>query len=93
MIVRIILGYLVLINIVTFVTYGVDKLKAKKQCWRIPESTLIGLGVIGGSLGALIGMQIWHHKTQHNVFRFGIPFVIVLQITSVLLYLILNSKI
>ena len=76
----IILLYIGIINILTFILYGIDKLKAKKSKWRIPESTLIGIAIIGGSIGAWLGMKVWHHKTLHKKFKYGIPFIIVAQI-------------
>lgn len=72
--------YLAIINIVTLIVYGADKLKAKRHQWRIPESTLILLAVIGGSIGALLGMKIWHHKTKHKKFKYGIPIILALQL-------------
>ena len=57
---------LIVLNIVTFLVYGIDKRKAKQGSWRISEATLLILAVIGGSIGALIGMKIWHHKTMHK---------------------------
>ena len=60
------LYYLIVINVVTFLVYGIDKWKAKKGSWRISEATLLILAVIGGSIGALLGMKIWHHKTMHK---------------------------
>ena len=74
------LYYLLAINIVTFLLYGIDKYKAKKGRWRISEATLIALAVIGGSIGAWVGMHIWHHKTKHKKFKLGIPTIIILQI-------------
>ena len=66
------LYYLVLINVITFIVYGIDKLKAQKGKWRIPESTLLLLAIIGGSIGAWYGVKVWHHKTftrsSHMVF-------------------------
>ena len=79
-IVSLIIYYLVAINIVAFFVYGIDKLKAKRNRWRIPESTLLLLAVIGGSVGALLGMKVWHHKTMHKKFTYGIPFIIAVQI-------------
>ena len=58
--------YLIVINVVTFLVYGIDKWKAKQGSWRISEATLLILAVIGGSIGALLGMQVWHHKTMHK---------------------------
>ena len=60
------LYYLIAINVVTFLVYGIDKWKAKQGSWRISEATLLILAVIGGSIGALLGMKIWHHKTMHK---------------------------
>jgi uncharacterized membrane protein YsdA (DUF1294 family) len=57
---------LIVLNIVTFLVYGIDKWKAKQGSWRISEATLLILAVIGGSIGALIGMKVWHHKTMHK---------------------------
>lgn len=74
------LYYLLAINIVTFLLYGIDKYKAKKGRWRISEATLIALAVIGGSIGVWGGMHIWHHKTKHKKFKLGIPTIIILQI-------------
>ena len=69
-----------ILNVITFLVYGIDKWKAKKEKWRIPESTLLLLAVVGGSIGALLGMKVWHHKTMHKKFKYGIPLIIVLQI-------------
>ena len=74
------LYYLIVINIVTFVVYGIDKLKAKQGSWRISEATLLIFAVIGGSIGALLGMKIWHHKTMHKKFKYGLPLILIIQI-------------
>ena len=66
MIANALLYYLIVINIVTFLVYGIDKWKAKQGSWRISEATLLILAVIGGSIGALLGMKIWHHKMMHK---------------------------
>ena len=71
--------YLVAINAVTFFVYGIDKWKAKRSMWRIPEATLLGLAAIGGSIGAWLGMRVWRHKTMHKKFQLGIPLIIVAQ--------------
>lgn len=75
-----ILYYLIAINIITFFIYGIDKLKAKKGKWRIPESTLLLLAIIGGSIGAWLGIKVWHHKTLHKKFKYGIPLIVIVQI-------------
>ena len=74
------LYYLIAINIVTFLVDGIDKWKAKQGSWRISEATLLILAVIGGSIGALLGMKIWHHKTMHKKFKYGLPLILIIQI-------------
>ncbi len=76
--------YLIAINVVTFFMYGIDKWKAKRSKWRISEATLLGLAVIGGSIGAWLGMRVWHHKTMHKKFQFGIPLIIVAQVAMII---------
>jgi len=71
---------LLAVNVIAFCAFGIDKWKAKRGMWRIPESTLLGLAVIGGSIGAWLGMKTWHHKTLHNKFRYGIPLIFIAQI-------------
>ena len=78
------LCYLAIVNVITFIVYGIDKLKAKKAKWRIPESTLLLLAIVGGSIGAWCGVKIWHHKTLHKKFRYGIPLIIAIQITAII---------
>lgn len=80
--------YLVGVNIVAFALYGLDKFKAKRGLWRIPEITLILVAVLAGSLGAWLGMKVWHHKTQHPLFYIGIPTILALQL-SLIAYLII----
>ena len=75
--------YLTIINVVTFFMYGVDKWKAKRSKWRIPEATLLLLAVLGGSIGAWLGMKVWHHKTLHKKFRYGVPIIIIVQIALI----------
>ena len=75
-----ILIYLLAINAVTFIIYGIDKYKAKHAKWRISEATLILLAVIGGSIGAWCGMKVWHHKTMHKKFKYGVPAILLLQV-------------
>ena len=77
------LYYLLAVNVLTFLLYGVDKYKAKKNKWRTSEATLLALAAIGGSIGAWTGMRLWHHKTMHKKFKYGIPTIIVLQIALV----------
>ena len=86
---KIILGYLLAINIATFFLYGIDKYKAKKGRWRISEATLLLMAVIGGSIGAWAGMRLWHHKTMHKKFKYGIPIIIIIQV-ALAVYLLTN---
>ena len=79
----ILLIYLAVINIVTFFLYGIDKWKAKRSKWRVPESTLLWWAVFGGSIGALFGIKVWHHKTQHKKFKYGVPAILIAQIAIV----------
>ncbi len=84
----VIIYYLLAINAVAFFSYGIDKLKARKGWWRIPEATLLLLAIIGGSIGAWLGMKVWHHKTMHKKFRYGLPLIILLQLSAVLYFLV-----
>ena len=82
----IIYTFIAILNVITFLIYAIDKWKAKKNRWRIPESILLLLAVLGGSIGALMGMKIWHHKPMHKKLKYGIPLIMILQI-GMLLYL------
>ena len=82
--------YLLLINALAFLLMLIDKYKAKKNLWRIRESTLLLIAAIGGSIGALAGMYTFRHKTKHLKFTLGIPVILVLQIVAV--YCILTIK-
>ena len=81
--------YLLGINAVAFIMYGIDKYKAKKAKWRIPEATLLLLAVLGGSIGAWMGMKVWHHKTMHKKFKYGILAILLIQI-ALMTYLHVN---
>lgn len=72
--------YLVCVNLAGFILMGVDKLKAKRRKWRIPEATLFLVAVIGGSIGSIAGMYIFRHKTQHMYFVIGMPIILAIQI-------------
>lgn len=81
--------YLLAINAVAFIMYGIDKYKAKKAKFRISEATLLLLAVLGGSIGAWMGMKVWHHKTMHKKFKYGIPAILLIQI-ALMAYLHIN---
>lgn len=77
---HIILLYLLVVNVVAFWAYWDDKRKAKRNAWRTPEATLLLLAAIGGSVGALVAMQLFRHKTNHPQFYIGVPLIFVVQI-------------
>ena len=82
--IKVVLIYLLTVNALGFVLMTVDKYKAKKNLWRIPESTLMTVALLGGSIGSLMGMYTVRHKTKHLKFTLGIPAILVLQITAVI---------
>lgn len=71
--------YLIAINAIAFVVYGIDKYKARKGLWRIPESSLLMLAAVGGSMGAWSGMKYFRHKTKHLKFTLGVPAIMLCQ--------------
>ena len=84
----IVYAYLIIINAAGFLFMLIDKRKAQKDLWRIPERTLMAVAVIGGSIGTLLGMNLFRHKTKHEKFRIGIPIILSVQILlAVLLYI------
>ena len=86
MIYKIAAVYIVLINIMAFIVYGIDKAKAKQNKWRIPEKVLIIFAILCGSIGAILGMIVFHHKTRKPKFYVGVPIIVVLQIALTVLY-------
>lgn len=76
----VLLVWLAVINLLTFTVYGADKRRARKGKWRVPEKTLFLLSLLGGSIGALLGMRVFHHKTKHWYFVWGIPAILLAQI-------------
>ena len=83
--VAIIIYYLLTINLLTFVTYGIDKYKARHKHWRVREASLLLLAVLGGSPAALLAMHLFRHKTQHNKFRYDVPAILIAQVLLVVL--------
>ena len=73
-------AYLVLVNAAAFVLMLADKQKARRGAWRIPEKTLLGIAAIGGSIGAILGMYLYRHKTRHAAFSLGLPLILAVQI-------------
>lgn len=89
---HVVLAHFITVNVLGLVLFGIDKWKAKHDKWRISEATLLSLTAIGGSIGAWVGMKVWHHKTMHKKFKYGIPLVMVLQFVLLLFTLYwLNS--
>ena len=82
--------YVIIINVVTFFSYGLGKSKAKARQWRIPEAQLIFLAVIGGSVGALAGMKVFHHKTRKPKFKIGVPTILIIQL--VIIYFLFSGN-
>ncbi len=80
--------YLIMINIIAFMLMGFDKRRAKRHAWRIPEKTLFGSALLGGSIGAIAGMQVFRHKTKHLSFQIGMPAILILQIVIAVFLLI-----
>ena len=76
----VLLVWLAVINLLTFIVYGADKRRARRGKWRVPEKTLFLLPLLGGSIGALLGMRVFHHKTKHWYFVWGVPAILLAQI-------------
>ena len=77
---RLLLYYLLAANLLTFVIYGIDKQKARHNHWRVREASLLLLAALGGSIGALLAMRVFRHKTQHKKFRYGVPAILLVQL-------------
>jgi len=84
--------YLTAINILLFALMGIDKYKAKRGLWRIPEKTLFLTAILGGSVGGILGMRVFRHKTRHNSFKYGFPAILMAQLALVgsVMYLFWN---
>ena len=72
--------YLTAVNAATFLVYGADKRRARKGQWRVPEKTLFLLPLLGGSVGGILGMRVFHHKTRHWYFQVGLPLILAAQL-------------
>ncbi|WP_310602622.1 DUF1294 domain-containing protein [Anaerosporobacter sp.] len=83
-------AYLVIMNIAGFVSMGIDKRRAKQKDWRIPEKTLFFIAIIGGSIGSILGMKQFRHKTKHKTFTIGMPAILLLQICIIIAYVIIK---
>lgn len=83
--IKVFLFYLLIINLTGFLIMFIDKSRAIHKEWRIPEKTLMGISIIGGSVGMLLGMSTFKHKTKHKKFTIGVPFILTLQIILIIL--------
>jgi uncharacterized membrane protein YsdA (DUF1294 family) len=77
--------YLLILNILGFAFMGIDKRRAIRSAFRIPEATLFAIAILGGSIGSILGMHLFRHKTKHWYFLFGMPIILILQIALVVL--------
>ena len=84
MILKIICAWLLLWSLVAFIAMGADKRKAKTGKWRVPEATLFLFALLGGGLGATLGMHLFRHKTKHWYFRWGLPLILLVQLALVI---------
>lgn len=84
---KVVFTYLLIINLLGFLIMFIDKQRAIHKEWRIPEKTLIGISIFGGSIGMLIGMSSFRHKTKHKKFTIGVPLILLMQIFIAILYL------
>ncbi len=83
MIYQILCIYLLAVNLLLFALMGIDKWKAKRGAWRIPEKTLFLTAALGGSVGGILGMKVFRHKTRHNSFKYGLPAILIAQLAVI----------
>ena len=83
MIFQLLSAYLLVVNVLLFALMGIDKFKAKRGLWRIPEKTLFLAAILGGSVGGILGMRVFRHKTRHNSFKYGFPVILIAQLALV----------
>lgn len=86
----IVMVYLAVVNVIALALMGIDKYRAKREKWRIPEKRLFGVALLGGSIGSWLGMRLFRHKTQHKTFVYGIPFIFLIQLSLVLFLIIVR---
>ena len=86
-VVTLLTAYFIILNIIGFALMGIDKYKAKKRAFRIPEATLFIVALIGGSIGSILGMYAFRHKTRHWYFVYGMPAILILQVILLVLFI------
>ncbi len=91
MILRIILGVMLVMSLAAFIMMGLDKRRAKRKKWRIPEKALFLPVILGGGLGGILGMYVFRHKTKHWYFKYGFPVIFILE-AALLVWLVINFK-
>lgn len=79
---KVFLVYWAAVNLLAFASMGLDKRRAKRNQWRIPERTLFALALLGGSVGSWLGMRVFHHKTRHRIFTIGVPLIFFVQLAA-----------
>ena len=89
----VLLIYLLIMNVIGFVLMGIDKKKAEKNKWRIPEKTLFAAAMLGGSIGSILGMKVFRHKTKHNQFVYGMPAILAFQVMMAVLCIVQMIKV
>ena len=82
-VIKVILLYILLVNLGGFIAFGIDKSRSKRAKWRIPEATLFTFALLGGSIGCLLGIKVFRHKTMKPAFYIGIPVILLLQIAII----------
>ena len=85
--------YLLIVNLAGFAAMGIDKNRARRKAWRIPESTLFLLAIIGGSIGSILAMNLFRHKTRKPAFRIGMPVILLVQLLLILMLVLCSSEI
>lgn len=86
-VITMLLSYFAAVNLIGFALMGIDKYKAKKRAFRIPEATLFIVAFIGGSIGSILGMYAFRHKTRHRAFVYGMPFILIIQIALIIAFI------
>ena len=86
-VITLLLGYFIIMNLIGFAMMVIDKYRAKKRSFRIPEATLFIVAIIGGSIGSIIGMYAFRHKTRHRSFVYGMPFILLVQLALLIAFL------
>lgn len=82
MLTKLLIIYLLIVNIIGFAMMGIDKRKAIKGAWRISEASLFLAAILGGSIGSILGMEIFRHKTKHWYFKYGMPAILIIQLVA-----------